>query len=52
MNYYNDAGTADDEVASSLTAGTYIGITYKYYIIFKETSKKLKGTRRAPDDKF
>lgn len=52
MNYHNGVGTLDDEIASSVTAGSYIGITYKYYVVFKEMSKKHKQTRRAPDEQF
>ena len=52
MNYFNGIGDADDEIATSLTAGSYIGITYKYYVIFREKSKKVKQTRKAPDKVF
>jgi len=52
MVLYDLSGSDNHQHASSVTAGSYIGVSYKYYIIFKEIAKKHKQTRVAPDKRF
>jgi len=51
MWYIDPANTLNNEYAEAITKGTYIGLTFKYYAVFKVWSKK-HNTSRGTDAKF
>ncbi len=50
MTYLDTGNPLNNETASSSTRGNYIGVSLKYFFIFKELSKK--NERAAPDSRF
>jgi hypothetical protein len=51
MLYVDQANVLNNESAAAITKGSYIGLTFKYYAVFKMWSKK-HNTSRGTDSKF